>query len=81
MLKEYDIFDRTVITVDVSQKNESDQEIKNEAGEQIKLPDSEYVNLDETPNLRSCLVHQETNDPVENLTVDILKMTIKDLTQ
>ena len=45
------------------------------------LPDSEYVNLDETPNLRSCLVHQETNDPVENLTVDILKMTIKDLTQ
>ena len=46
----------------------------------MKLPDSEYVNLDETPNLRSGLVHQETNDPVENLTVDILKMTIKDLT-
>lgn len=32
MLKEYDIVDRTVITVDVSEKDESDQEIKNEAG-------------------------------------------------
>ena len=80
MLKEYDIVDRTVITVDVSEKDESDQEIKTEAGEKLVLPDSEYVNLDETPNLRSCLVHQETNDPVENMTVDILKMTIKDLT-
>jgi hypothetical protein len=70
-----------VITVDISEKEESDQEIKKEAGEQFVLPYSDDVNVDETPNLRTCLVHQDTNDPVEKLTVDILKMTIKDLTQ
>ena len=79
-LKDYEIVDRTVITVDVTDKEESDQEIKKE-GEQLVLPDSEDINVDETPNLRTCLVHFETNDPVEKLTVDILKMTIKDLTQ
>lgn len=81
-LKDFEIVDRTTIHVEIKEKEESDQEvIRLEDNLPPSLNEREVFNIDETPNLRSCLVHQvDPNVQVERFTVDILAMTIKDLT-
>jgi len=36
--------------------------------------------VDDTPNIRTCLVHRKDVSAVENIQVDILKQTVADLT-
>jgi hypothetical protein len=57
-LKDFEIVDRTTITVEVKEKEESDQEItKVEENVGSSLIEGDELNLDDTPNLRTCLVH------------------------
>ena len=88
-LKDLEIYDGTPLMIELKEEgddvgaDEAQPEAQDDAGDgqsQAK-PKEEHVLLDDTPNLRTALVEKANEAGVEVMQVDILKMTIKDLTE
>lgn len=86
-MKDLEIFDGTPIMIELKEDGDDAVEDENQGEDNqdnseavLDKHKDESIDLDSTPNLRTALVEKGWEAGVEIMQVDILKMTIRDLT-